>query len=33
MTGINKCGIGCCVGGIFYNILAYAGGIVLLAPS
>ena len=30
---INKCKVGCNLGGVFYNILAYADDIVLLAPS
>ena len=33
IAGTNATGIGCNVGGTFYNILAYADDMVLLAPS
>ena len=33
LATINGCNIGCCVGGRFLNIFAYADDIVLLAPS
>ena len=32
LQGISAAGIGCNIGGIFYNILAYADDLVLLAP-
>jgi len=33
IAGINASGVGCNVDGKFYNILAYADDMVLLAPS
>ena len=33
MSQISTTGVGCNVGGIFINVLAYADGTVLLAPS
>jgi len=33
LASVASCGIGCNVGGMFINILAYADDVVLLAPS
>jgi len=33
LADVSWCGVGCNVGGLFVNILAYADDLVLLAPS
>jgi len=33
ITALVRCGVGCTMGNQFTNVLAYAGDLVLLAPS